>query len=166
MSSPRKSLSPTKSFSNILKSKMVSSPLSSSPVSSQEKEIMYLHEQLEDCRKRLYREPSKRLVSDIEESYERLVQICKDQRSYIDLLNDQVFELAGALTKKYDTTLQELERCGFIRNPKIKPPQLTIQESDAMNELDNLLQELQTSLALSNDSSKESSDNFSDLSSV
>jgi paraquat-inducible protein B len=169
--------SPTKSFSNILKSKMVSSPVSSSPVSpspvssspvssSLQQETIYLREQLEDCRRRLRSEPSKRLISEIEKSYQRLVQICSDQRSYIDLLNDQVFELAGALTKRYDTTLQELERCGVIISPKINPPQLTTQESDAMKDLDNLLQELQTSLTLSSDSSKASSESFSDLSSI
>lgn len=176
----QKKISPGKSFSNILGRQIRSSPLSSSPVSSsplssspvssspvQHPETNYLRDQLEDCRQRLRRQPSRRIIAQIQRSSERLAEICKDQRSQIDLLNDQLFELAGALTKRYDTTLQELERCGVITYPKTKPPQLTNQESDAMNELDNLLQELETSIAVSNNSSDDSSDDsLSDLSSL
>lgn len=154
--------SPTKSLVDVVKSKIVSSPTSMSPSTPQEEVgITHLKEQLRECRSRIQSDKDHIENMEIKMKYfqEQMQDIKRiTEKSLIEIatlkvenqtLEEQLIELKLALEKKYETTLQDLERCGIIRNPASKKKTIEV-KNEGMDALDKLLQDLQSSIDESN----------------
>jgi chromosome segregation ATPase len=151
--------SPTKSLVDSVKSKIVSSPISMSPSTPQEEVgITHLKEQLRECRSRIKSDKDhienmeiklkyfEEKFIDMKYFFEQLLIKNAEQKNEIEILEKQLSELKFGLELKYKTTLEQLEKCGVIKNPASQVIQKPISKNTAMDELDQLIRELQSDI--------------------